>query len=85
MKRTDFEVGAASYARIVMTPELKDRLVREAHRARSKAMGYAVAGLARAIGAKLRRWTRITRVVLLRAGQHANAALGHAEPPARRC
>jgi len=85
MRRTDLETGGISHEQFVMTPELRDYLVREAHRARNEAIGLAISGLAHAIGTRLRRALRVMRVVVLRAGQHANAALGHAEPPGRRC
>jgi len=85
MRRADLEADGIDYAQFLMNPEFKDFLVREAHRARNDAIGLAIAGLAHAIGAKLRRALRVMRVVVLRAGQHANAALGHAEPPGRRC
>ena len=85
MSRTDHGLDGLTYAYIARHPEIGERLVREAHHARNEAIARAFAGLARAIASNARRASRIAKVTLLRAGQHVNAALGHAQPRGRRC
>jgi len=85
MRSADDGVSGLTYARVMRDPQLMEGLVRVAHRARNEAFGHAFEWLAHAVRSRVRRALRFAKVVVLRAGQHVNAALAHGEPRGRRC
>ena len=83
---TDMQQGAAlTYAEVMRDPRLMERLVREAHRARSEAIYRTFAAGFDMLWSGVLRVARTGRALALSARREVNAALAHQEPPARRC
>jgi len=74
-----------TYEKAMRDPQLMERLIRDAHHARNEAIYRALAAAVHAIGTKARRAGRAAKVIVLRAEQHAHAALAQSGPPGRRC
>ena len=82
---TPANAAGLSYSRIVCEPQLMERLIRDARRARAAALARVIAVLVNALGDGARHIARAGRAALTRAAAHFRSALAKANPPARHC
>ena len=74
-----------TYAHVVRDPRFMEALVRDAHRARSEAIGGMLAAAFDALANGARRMARAGSTLLSGAARHVHAASVNTNPPARRC